>query len=74
MIKSKRIRWVGYVARTGEKRNVFRLLVGEPDGKSPLRRSRCRWVDNIKMELEEIVLRVLTELVWLKIVISGELL
>jgi hypothetical protein len=38
----------------GEKRNVYRLLVGKPEGKKPLRRSRSRWVDNIKMDLLEI--------------------
>jgi hypothetical protein len=38
----------------GEKRNVYRLLVGEPEGKRPLRRSRHRWVDNVKMDLVEI--------------------
>jgi hypothetical protein len=38
----------------GKKRNVYRLLVGKPEGKRPLRRPRCRWVDNIEMDLEEI--------------------
>jgi hypothetical protein len=54
IIKSKRIRWVGHVARMGEKRNVYRLLVGKPEGKRPLVRPRPRWVDNIKMDLLEI--------------------
>jgi hypothetical protein len=42
----------------GEKRNVYRLLVGKPEGKIPLGRSRCRWIDNIKMDLLEIALNV----------------
>jgi hypothetical protein len=54
IIKSRRMRWVGHVARMGEKRNAYRLLVGKPEGKRPLGRTRCRWVDNIKMDLLEI--------------------
>jgi hypothetical protein len=51
IIKSRRIRWAGYAARMGEKRSVYRLLVGKPEGKRPLGRPRCRWIDNIKMDL-----------------------
>jgi hypothetical protein len=51
IIKSRRMRWAGNVARMGEKRNMYRLLVGKPDGKRPLGRSRHRWVDNIRMDL-----------------------
>jgi hypothetical protein len=54
MIKSRRMRWAGYVARMGEKRNAYRILVGNPEGKRPLGRPRRRWVDNIKMDLREI--------------------
>jgi hypothetical protein len=54
MIKSSSVRWEGYVARIGEKRNAYRILVGKPGGKSPLGRPRRRWVDNIKMDLREI--------------------
>jgi hypothetical protein len=43
----------------GEKRKVYRLLVGKPEGKRPLGRSRCRWIDNIKMDLLEIGLDVM---------------
>jgi hypothetical protein len=50
IIKS-RMRWAGHVARMGEKRNAYRLLVGKPEGKRRLGRPRCRWVDNIKMDL-----------------------
>jgi hypothetical protein len=52
------MRWVGHVARMGEKRKVYTLLVGKPEGKRPLGRPRCRWIDNIKMDLLEIGLSV----------------
>jgi hypothetical protein len=58
IIKSRRMRWAGYVARMGEKRNVYRLLVGKPEGRRPLGRPRRRWIDNIKMDLLEIGLSV----------------
>jgi hypothetical protein len=51
IIKTRRMRWAGHVARMGEKRNVCRLLVGKPEGKRPLGRPRRRWIDNIKMDL-----------------------
>ena len=51
-IKSRRMSWVGYVVRVGERRGVYRLLVGKPKGKRPLGRPRCRWKDNIKMDLQ----------------------
>jgi hypothetical protein len=54
MIKSMETRWVGHVALIGEKRNTYRLLVGIPEGKRPLRRPKCRWVGNIKVDLLEI--------------------
>jgi hypothetical protein len=54
MIKSRRVRLAEHVARIVEKRSVYRILVGMPEGKRPLRRPRRRWVDNIKMELKEI--------------------
>jgi hypothetical protein len=54
IIKSRRKRWAGHVARMGEKRNVYRLLAGKPEGKKPLRKTRRRWLDNIKMDLLEI--------------------
>jgi hypothetical protein len=54
MIKSRRMRWAGHVARIGEKINAYRILVGKPEGKRPSRRQRHRWVDNIKMDLREI--------------------
>jgi hypothetical protein len=54
IIKSRRMSWARHVARIGEKRNAYRLLMGKPEGKRPLGRSRRRWVDNIKMDLLEI--------------------
>jgi hypothetical protein len=51
---SRRLRWAGYVARTGEKRNAYRTLVGRPEGKRSLGRPRRRWVDNIKIDLREV--------------------
>jgi hypothetical protein len=54
IIKSRRMRWAGHVARMGEKRNAYRLLVGKPEGKRPLERPGCRWVDNVRMDLGEV--------------------
>jgi hypothetical protein len=54
MIKSRRMRWAGHVARMGETRNAYRILVGKPEGKRPLGRPRRRWVDNIKIDLRVI--------------------
>jgi hypothetical protein len=54
IIKSRRMRWEGDVAQMGEKRNMYRLLVGKPEGKRPLGRPRWRWVDNIRMDLGEV--------------------
>ena len=48
------MRWAGHVARMGEKRKVYRVLVGKPEGKRSLGRPRCRWVDNIRMDLQEV--------------------
>jgi hypothetical protein len=53
MIKSRRIRWAGHVARVGEK-NAYRILVGKSEGKRPLRRPKRRREDNIKTDLKEI--------------------
>jgi hypothetical protein len=58
IIKSRRMRWAGHVARMGEKRNVYRILVRKSEGKRPLERPRLRWIDNIKMDLLEIGLNV----------------
>ena len=50
MIKSGRMRWVGHVARMGEERGAYRVLVGKPEGRRPLGRPRRRWMDNIRMD------------------------
>ena len=54
VIKSRRMRWAGHVACMGEKKGVYRVLVGKPEGKRQLGRPRCRWVDNIRMDLQEV--------------------
>ena len=54
VIKSRRMRWVGHVARMGERRGVYRVLVWKPEGKRPLGRPRRRWQDNTKMDLQEV--------------------
>jgi transcription termination factor 2 len=54
IIKSRRIRWAGHVARMGDTRNAYRILVGKPEENRPLGRPRRRWVYNIKMDLREI--------------------
>ena len=48
------MRWAGHVARMGEKRGVYKILVGKPETKRPLGRPRRRWEDNIKMDLQEV--------------------
>ena len=53
VIKSRKMRWAGHVARMGDRRGVYMVLVGKPEGKRPLGRHRCRWEDNIKMDLQE---------------------
>jgi len=54
VIKLRRMRWAGHVARMGEERGVYRVLVGKPEGKRQLGRPRRRWVDNIRMDLQEV--------------------
>ena len=54
VIKSRRLRWAGHVARMEEGRSAFKILTGKPTGKRPLGRSSRRWEDNIRMELQEI--------------------
>jgi hypothetical protein len=54
VIKSRRMRWAGSVARMEEERGVYRVLVGKPEGKRPLVRPRRRWEDNIRMYLQEV--------------------
>ena len=54
VIQSRRMRWAGQVARMGEERGMNRVLVGKPEGRSPMGRPRRRWVDNIRMDLQEV--------------------
>ena len=54
MIKSRRLRWAGHVARMEEGKSAFKILTGKPTGKRPLGRPRRRWKDNIRMHFEEI--------------------
>ena len=54
LVKSRRMRWAGHVARMGEDRGAHRVLVGKPEGKRPLGRPRSRWENNIKMALQEV--------------------
>jgi len=54
VIKSRRIRWAGHVARMGEERGVYRVLLGKPEERRPLGRPGRRWVDNIRIDLQEV--------------------
>ena len=54
VIKSRRMRWAGHVARMGEERGAYRVLVGKPEGRRPLKRPRRRWVDSIRIDLQEV--------------------
>ena len=54
LIKSRRMRWAGNVAHMGEERGLYRVLLGKPEGKRPLGRPRRRWVDNIRINLQEV--------------------
>jgi len=54
VMKSRRMRWAGYVARMGDERGVYRVLVGKPEGRRSLRRPRRRWVDNIRIDLQAV--------------------
>jgi hypothetical protein len=74
VINSRRMRWAGHVARMGEGRGAYRILVGRPEGRRPLGRPRRRWEDNIKMDLLEMGWGAWTGLIWLRIVKVGGLL
>ena len=70
VIKS-RMRWARHVARMGERRGVYRGLVGKPEGKRPLGRPRLRWEDNIKMDLQEVDMGVWNGSSWRRIGTGG---
>jgi len=71
VIKSRRMRWAGHVARMGEERGVYRVLVGKPEGRRPLGRHRRRWVDNIIKDLQEVSVGIWTGLGWPRIETGG---
>ena len=71
VVKSRRMRWAGNVARMAEGRGVHRVLVGRPEGTRPLGRPRRRWEDNIKMGLQEVGGVVRTGWSWLRIGTGG---
>jgi hypothetical protein len=73
-VKARRMMWAGHVARVGQKRKVYKVLVGKPEGKRPLVRPSLRWEDGIWMDLGEIGLGVWIGLDWLRIGTSGGLL
>jgi hypothetical protein len=54
VIKSRRMRWVGHVAHMGRSGGAYRVLVGKQEGRRPLGRPKLRWVDNIRMDLQEV--------------------
>jgi hypothetical protein len=74
VIKSRRKRWAGHVARMGERRVAYRILVMRSEGRRPLGSPRCRWEDNIKMDLQEMGWGAWTGLIWLRIGRGGGLL
>jgi hypothetical protein len=74
VIKLRRLRWAGHVARVGERRGAYRALVGKPEGRRPLERPRRRWEDNIKMDQREGGWGAWTGSIWLRIGTGGELL
>ena len=65
------MKWAGHVACMGDRRGVFSVLVGKPEGKKPLGRPRHRWEDNIKMDLQEVGCSVWTGSSWLRIGTGG---
>jgi hypothetical protein len=60
------MRWVGQIANMGDMRNAYKILVGKPEGKRPLGRSRCRWEDSIRMDLVERGWEGVTGFIWLR--------
>jgi hypothetical protein len=74
VIKSRRMRWAGHVARMGDGRGVYRVSVGSPEGKRPLGRPERRWEDNIKMDVRKIGSMGRTGFGWLRIGSYGGLL
>ena len=71
VIKSRTMSWAGHVARMGEERGVYRVLMGKSEGKRPLGRPRRSWVDNIKMDLQRRDVGMWTGLGWPRIETGG---
>jgi hypothetical protein len=71
VMKLRRMKWAGHVARMGEERGLYRVLVGKPEGKRPMGRPRLSWEDNIRMNLQQMGCGVLTGLGWLRIETVG---
>ena len=71
VIKSRRLRWAGHVARMEEGRSAFKIVTGLPTGKRPLGRPRRKWEDNIRMDLEDVSIRGIL-LILLRVEIIGE--
>jgi len=67
VIKSRRMRWAGHLERTGERRGVYRVLVGKPEGKRLLGRPNRKWEDNIKRHFQEVGYGGWTGSIWLRI-------
>ena len=65
------MKWVGHVARMGESRAVYKVLIWKPERKRPLQRPRRRWEDNIKMDLQEVECGVWTGSSWFKVGTGG---
>jgi hypothetical protein len=74
VMKSRRLRWAGHVARMGERRGAYRALVEKPEGSRPFGRPRRRWKDNIKMNVREVGWGAWTGSIWLRIGTGGGLL
>jgi len=71
VIKWRRMRWAGHVEHMGEERGVYRVLLGKPEGRRPLERPRHRWVDNNRMDLQEVDVGIWTGLGWPRIETGG---
>jgi hypothetical protein len=74
MIKSRRMRWAGHVARVGERRGAHMVVVGKADGRRQFGRPRFRWEDNIKMDFREVACGAWTGSIWLRMGTGGGLL
>jgi len=74
VIKSRRMRWAGYVARMEVRIRAYRVLVGKPEGRRPPGTPTLRWDENIQIDLQELVWRACAELIWFRTGTAGDLL